>query len=401
MTTLLQVLALKEASNPEEIAQAYRNQTFLALKTIDTDYERFYAVSDAFQALSNPSIRATYLQLGDKQFFELNDSVEYVDAVDLLLDSFGVSKVPFVTVPAFNIILKCFQPLDYIPRNKTGHVHPDYSPMRRPGWLDGKAKLEKMSSEKPDYGRANYIPHATSLQSYIDEYGEKAQEKLTRRFQFALGLDWMHVLGAVLYARGETQYTKCRNLISTHRRVKCALGNHITYAKKLVRTVVELWARKNKPYKDQVNMFYLLCMFALIEEVQKALDNTVDYLFDVQKHNISKRKDRMEPAQHLADMGCWMKKQTEFFVCYDDILATVMTFTAYHLVYDDKTELDRIPYMFPSGYPERSKTLVKIALDVTDLVEYTDYEMTDMAKQEMMRAALMGGGMACGGGAAM
>lgn len=376
-TLLLQVLGLEHASDPAEIVQAYRNQTFLALKSLESNYELLYAVSDAYQVLSNPVVRATYQDLGDKQFFELNHTIEYVDAVDLLLDSFGVSKVPFVTVPAFKVILQCLGSLEHLPADDTSHPQPDYALMRRSTWADGKAKLEKMAHGQ-DYSRASATPHVSELDLLLEEYdGEKGaapvQDKLTNMFQIALGLDWMNVYGSIFYSRGTSQYNKCKSLINTHRSVKCPLDYHVSNAINLVEANRAVWSRTSKSYKDQVNMFYLVCMYSLINEVHKALDSTLDYLFDAQKQNISKRKDRKEPAQHLADLGTWMTDQKDVFVCYNDNLASAMTFTAYHLAFDDKTKLHDIPQMFPSDCPDLPKSLTKITLEVKDYVDYDNY----------------------------
>jgi hypothetical protein len=380
MSTLLEVLGLDNREHsPFEIDQAYRNRTFLALGLLPSDSDPFYAVSDAYQVLRNPSHRAKYVKLGDKRFFDQCRNIQYIDAVDILLGSFGVDRLKFLVadMPAFSTIVNCFKemkeiavaagPLDI--SNRSLDI------MRRPGWTQGKAKVEyQFKCTKGDYSRVTVMPQMREMQHLLDEYdGEKGNrqvaEKLLDAFkQTTLGLDWMHVVAAVFRTRGTNQYNKCRKLINNRSNIECPI-KRVAYMRKYVIRTQKFWKYANKSYDDQVNLFYLACACSLILEAKKALDKTIDYLFDAQKQQISKRKDRMVPAKRLADLGEWMGQRDEVFITYDDVLASAITHTAYHVVYVvtkmEKVDLPDIRYSLPkTDFPDRSKTLVKMALDI-------------------------------------
>ncbi|KAG5356858.1 hypothetical protein CJU90_2210 [Yarrowia sp. C11] len=398
MSTLLKVLGLANREHtPFQIDQAYRNRTFQVLALLPSDSEPFYAVSDAYQVLRNPSQRAKYVELGDKQFFDQCRDIQYIDAVDILLGSFGVDKLQFLVpdIPAFSIIVSSYKET----KNNvvTGMVPLEISArsldiMRRPGWIQGKAKVRSLLKQtRGDYSRVSVMPQMREMQHLIDDYnGEKGnrqvKDKLVYEFrQTTLGLDWMHVVATVFSTRGANQYNKCRKLINNRSDIECPTKG-VAYMRKYVIRAQKFWKTARKSYDDQVNMFYLACACSLIMEVKQALDKTIDYLFDAQKQQIPKRKDRMVPAKRLADMGAWMGERDEVFITYDDVLASAITHTAYHVVYVvtklKKSDIYDIRYILPeSEFPERSRTLVKIALDV--------YKAEDLSRRELARQNMM------------
>lgn len=379
MSTLLEVLGLDNREHsPAQIDQAYRNRTFLALALLPSNPDPLYAVSDAYQVLRNPSHRAKYVELGDKRFFDLSRDIVYIDAVDMLLGSFGVDKLQFLVpdTPALSVLVSCYKEMKGVAEGVLDTSEQCLSIMNRPGWIEGRKKVENMlKSSKGDYSRATCIPQVRELQHLIDDYdGEKGNrmvhDKLVNAFQqTTLGLDWMHVLGAVFYTRGTNQYNKCRKLFNNRSDIQCSL-KRVSYTRKYVIEAQKYWKKANKPYDDRVNMFYLACIYSLIAEVHKALDEMINYLFEHEKQSIAKRKDRSVPAKRLADIGTWMTQRDEVFITYDDFLASAITFTAYHIVYVlpkvEKKDLPDVRYYFPERPQNRSKALLDITMDIHD-----------------------------------
>lgn len=393
MSTLLEVLGLdNRGHSSSEIDQAYRNRTFVALGLLPSDSEPLYAVSDAYQVLRNPSHRAKYVELGDKRFFDQCRDIQYIDALDMLLGSFGVDRLQFLipNIPALSTIVSCHEEMKDVATGPKDFSSRSLDVMRRPGWNQGKTKVDsQLNYKKGDYSRVTVMPQIRELQHLIDDYdGEKGnrqvQDKLADDFsKTTLGLDWMHVVGAVFYTRGSNQYNRCRKLINNRSNVECPV-NRVAYARKYVVRARKFWSFAQKLYDDQVNLFYLACACSLMLEVKKALDKTIDCLFDAQKQQISKRKDRAIPAKRLADLGLWMGQRNEVFITYDDVLASTITHAAYHVVYVvtkiEKPDLPDIRYSFPeTPFPDRAKTLVKILMDI--------YGAEDLSNEAEMYAA--------------
>lgn len=393
MSTLLEVLGLDNREHsPAEIDQAYRNRTFVALGLLASDSEPLYAVSDAYQVLRNPSHRAKYVELGDKRFFDQCRDIQYIDALDMLLGSFGVDRLQFLipNIPALSVIVSCYEEMKDVATGPKEFSARSLEIMRRQGWNEGRVKVEsQLNYKKGDYSRVTVMPQIRELQHLIDDYdGEKGnrqvEEKLVEAFsKTTLGLDWMHVVGAVFYTRGTNQYNKCRKLINNRSNIECPV-KRVGYARKYVVRAQTFWKFAHKSYDDQVNLFYLACACSLMLEAKKALDKTLDCLFDAQKQQISKRKDRAVPAKRLADLGTWMGQREEVFITYDDVLASAITHAAYHVVYVvtkmEKPDLPDIKYSFPdTNFPDRSKTLVKILMDI--------YSAEDLSNDAEMYAA--------------
>lgn len=397
MTTLLEVLGLEgKEYSPFEIDQSYRNQSLLALRGLKSDHEPFYAVSDAYQVLRNPSHRKRYVELGDKLFFDQYHGLKYIDAVDMILDSFGVNKLEAYVpeIPALSIIMGCCSELKQVGSGATLNLSKHVlTTMRRPGWSDGQLKVQKqLGFTKGDYSRVKVIPQMRRLQELIDDYSSDkgahvVNDKLIESFRpVTLGLDWMHVVGSALQTSGTNQYNKHRKLINNRSASEDPI-RFIKDARKYVTRAQKFWQQKDLAYLDQVNMFYLACAFSLVMEVSKAVDKTIGHLFDAQKQQISKRKERAVPAKILADIGTWMVAREEVFITYDDVLASAITHTAYYIIYVttrvEKNSLTDIPYKYPDArFPDRSKTLVKIGIDVRKAEDLSASEsfqlLTDM-----------------------
>lgn len=403
MTALLQILNLPSTScSTFEIDQAYRNQTFLALGGLKHDHEPLYAVSDAYQVMRNPQRRDRYLELGDKRFAEESRDDSYIDAVDLLLGSFGVNKLGLLVpeIPALSIIMASIKLMKAtvslrVPKRALETA-------RRPGWDTGKAKVAQcLGYTRGDYSRVKVMPQLRQLQDLIDDFGNgpegarTVQNTLIEMFQgISLGLDWMHVVGTIIYVKGKNQYNKCRTLINMKRTHESSIDS-LKDAREYVVRCQKLWFKRDLAYIDQVNMFYLVCAFSLFLEVARAMEQTVTHLFDAQKHQISKRKDRAAPAQKLADIGIWMFERDEDFITYDDTLASAIIYAAYHLVYvasrSDKKNLTNVPYEFPSEiFPDRSRSLLKIGIDHREMMMVYN----DAGEQQMLQIIMLNSLMA-------
>lgn len=375
MTTLLEILSLDQGiSTVDEIDQAYRTKTFLALKNVDTNYEPFYAVADAYQILRNPALRTQYFELGDKRFFDKHYGYQFEDAVELLIASFGVDKVPFVQVNALAAIADCFKDHKKM-HGELELTEEQLRVVRRPGWDAGR-RIKQLLTQEDDGSRLALIPAVTELQRLIDNFEEKGtmqvQDELVNMFQMTFGLDWMNAVGAVFYARGRNQYNHCKRLINLKLRVRCML-EHASFAQVYVVRVERTWRDKKLSFDDQVNMFYLYSMLELLRRVRKALDKTIDLLFESHKQTISKRKERTVPAQRLRDMGEWMfDQETRTTSYYDHMMVSTLTYVTYMIIYvsydSKKKYLKNYDYKFPGEAPGRSTTLVKILIDARDLL---------------------------------
>lgn len=391
MSTPFHILGVNYESTNDEINQTYRTLTFAALKNVLIDHEPFYAVSDAYQVLTNPTLRQMYLERGEDMF---SDEIGLVDAVDLLLAALGVHKIPFVTVPSFSIIMQCFKDKEVRKIRVNQLVIPEeyLRVLRRPAWSQGITKVEKLLRFKTVYSRLDHLPQVRQIQQMMDDYEHHGlyhvQEKLYHAFHFALGHDWMNTVGAVFVHKATQQRTKCRWCLNWRIAQKSEL-QHAEWAQEYIRRAQKLWRKRNLAYNDTANFFFLTCMLEIVREVERSLDKTLNLLFDGHKQTFPDRKLRQLQAQRLIDIGTLMYERDELITSpCDHMMAITLTVTAYHVIYvilkTKKRNLQDLQYTYPGiWFPDRHSTIIKIIEDARDLV---GEERSETARQN---AALM------------
>lgn len=376
MSTPFNVLGVNYTSTNAGINQMYRTLTFAALQNVLIDHEPFYAVSDAFQVLTNPTLRQMYQDMGDNMF---STGVELMDAVDLLLGSFGVQNMPFVTVPSFSIIMRCLQDREVRKIDVNQLVVPEeyLRVLRRPGWTQGITKVETLLRVKTVYSRLDHIPHVQQIQQLLDDYEHggllQIQDKLPHAFSFALGHEWMQTIGAVFVHKATQQRSKWKWGVNWRIAQKSEL-KHAEWAQEYVKRVQKLWRRNGRSLNDKVNFFYLTCMLQIVRDVEKCLNKTLGYLFDGHKQTLPDRKARGKQAQRLVDIGTLMYERGQLIVSpYDQIMAITLTMIAYQVIYvlldTNEWNLQDLQYTNPGvWFPDQHRSIITMIEDARDLI---------------------------------
>lgn len=364
--TLYQILGSPANASFERLAQGYRTSTFNALATYHINHEHLYAISDAFQTLTNSQLRENYLQIGDHVFDDVSYGKTFVDAVDFLLDSFGVRSLPFVNFSAFNVILSCLNEKEIKKIAKIQLKIPEHtlSRMRRPEWR--KRKNVNPLGCSPAYYRCQSEKISHLMKAYQTLGGNHVISIITPSFQTSLGQDWINCLGCIFIHQGKAHKSKSQNGGINFRARQKSMVHKAKLSQEYIRRAMKLWRKGRICYDDEINFFYLFCILQLFVVAEKSINYTLNFMFK----EIQERYQRERPARILVEIGELMYGfDGEIRSDYDCVLADTLTVTSYHVLYEiletKKRNLSRLTYTYPVGV--RHQTIVKMMQDAEDL----------------------------------